>query len=221
MARIMTLDSERRNDQPNGGMKGAQATAAELTAYLEKRDLTVEELVASAESFLAALAPTQARFEVTERPDVRTIRYYTKQRLLPRPVSYEGGRARYAGTHLIRLLLIKKLQAEQQTLRSIAEVLENVTDDDMLKKLLPQREPASASRFACRAYDSPPAPASIRLERIPLIHGGTLDVPSDVLTSAPRRRELAQRLEELARTLRSQKSASGHNGYETGRGNGG
>ena len=68
-----------------------------LADWLGRQDLTLEELVEAASSLLPAIAPRQTRYKVTERPDARTIRYYITQNLLPRPVDYEGGRARYTG----------------------------------------------------------------------------------------------------------------------------
>ena len=80
-----------------------------LRPYLSRDDLTIEDLVEVADGLLRELAPKQSRYKVTERPDARTIRYYITQKLLPRPESYEGGRARYSGQHVARLLMIKKL----------------------------------------------------------------------------------------------------------------
>ena len=57
----------------------------------------MEELVDAADGIVAELAPRQTRYKVTERPDARTIRYYVTQGLLPKPLGYDGGRARYGG----------------------------------------------------------------------------------------------------------------------------
>ena len=158
----------------------------------------MEELVTSAHRLLAELVPKQSRYKVTERPDARTIRYYVNENLLPRPESYEGGRARYSGAHLIRLLLIKKLQAEHNSLRRIASVLEGATDQQVLRELLPNVRvelPALAGRPSKQT-------PSRSLERFPLVHGGSVDVPSDVVRDPVRRRELAESLEALGRQLR-------------------
>ena len=111
-----------------------EAIEERLRPYLRRDDLTLEELVEVADGLLRELAPKQSRYKVTERPDGRTIRYYITQKLLPRPESYEGGRARYSGQHLTRLLLIKKLQAEHHTLQRIAGVLETASDEDVLRE---------------------------------------------------------------------------------------
>ena len=114
-----------------------------LTSTLERNDLTIEELVERADGLLDVLAPKQTRYKVTDRPDVRTIRYYTSASLLPKPVSYEGGRARYSGGHLIRVLLIKKLQAQHHSLAQIARVLRGASNEEVLEALFPASAPVA------------------------------------------------------------------------------
>jgi DNA-binding transcriptional MerR regulator len=175
-----------------------RAKDRELKGYLDREDMTMEELIAVAHGLLGELVPKQSRYKVTERPDARTIRYYINEHLLPRPESYEGGRARYSGSHLIRLLLIKKLQAEHHSLRRIANVLEGATDLEVLRELLP-----AGSALPSVVSAKPPMPTeSQSMLRFPLAHGGSVDVPADVARDPVRRRELAERLETLARKLR-------------------
>lgn len=193
------------------------STRRELLASLERDDLTVEELASRAEDLLRELAPRQTRYKVRERPDVRTIRYYTAQSLLPKPVSYEGGRARYAGSHLLRLLLIKKLQAEHHTLKHIARVLRDADDQDVLRALVgdapagrprPAPVPAAPAREPA-AVDAGPgagvpagAGAGTPMRRFVLALGASVDVPEAVLADPAQRRELVTALETLARGLR-------------------
>src|SRR5688572_8227167 len=101
-----------------------------LHKLLERNDMTMEELVDAADGLVTKLAPRQTRYKVTERPNARTVRYYVTQGLLPKPLGYDGGRARYGATHLLRLLFVKKLQAEHHTLTRIASVLEGRTDEE-------------------------------------------------------------------------------------------
>ncbi|WP_428267677.1 MerR family transcriptional regulator [Haliangium sp.] len=131
---------------------------AALAAALERDDLTIDELVGETDRFLRALAPAQSRYKVRDRPDVRTIRYYTSQSLLPKPTGYRGGRARYTGSHLLRLLYIKKLQAEHHTLQQIARRLARADDQAVLAALQAGLGPASGAVAR-------PAPApSVRTE---------------------------------------------------------
>jgi DNA-binding transcriptional MerR regulator len=195
----------------------------ELQSQLKREDLTMEELVARAHQLLAELAPKQSRYKVTERPDARTIRYYINENLLPKPLSYEGGRARYSGSHLVRLLLIKKLQAEHHSLRKIASMLEGATDQQVLRQLLPEAVAPSLLAAAPPVQEkrSPKEPASESLERFPLLHGGSVDVPKQVLRDPARRMELIKSLEELSRRLRNTEGDTDKNeeaGHETDRG---
>lgn len=59
----------------------------------------------------------------------RTIHFYVKQRLIPRPKGRAGG-ARYSNVHVFRLRLIKHLQPTQLKLTGIKQYLDS----------LPQRE---------------------------------------------------------------------------------
>jgi len=173
-----------------------------LAKWLSRRDMTLEELVETADSMVRELAPKQTRYKVTERPDARTIRYYVTLGLLPKPVGYEGGRARYAGSHLLRLLLVKRMQAEHYTLARIARILERADDAAVLKLLDVPGDPATVN-----PVETPPMPAAApagpaRARRIELAPGGALELPPDVLGDATARRKLAESLETLAAWLR-------------------
>lgn len=124
------------------------ATEQRLRDLMHRRDLTVEELAEETSRWLPSVAPRQTRYKVRARPDVRTIRYYVSQKLLPKPYAYEGGRARYGGTHVLRLLKIKQLQAEHLPLKRIKQSLSEQTDDALLASLAPPDEPMSTSAFA-------------------------------------------------------------------------
>lgn len=176
--------------------------AAQLREDLARNDLTMEQLVDEAHRLLTILAPRQTRYKVRERPDVRTIRYYISQGLLPKPLSYEGGRARYSGGHLLRLLLIKKMQAEHHTLQRAGEVLATLGDLEVLEALLPDAPRAAA---AAGALPVPPAAEGGReisnLRRIPLGSGANLDIPESLFQDPRRRQALAEDLKALARFL--------------------
>lgn len=187
-------------------MRQRQAASSQLESYLDREDLTLDELAETSNQLLQELAPRQSRYKVTERPDARTIRYYVTQKLLPKPVSYEGGRARYSGKHLARLLLIKKLQAEHHTLERIGHILGSATDEDVLRELFPaakRRRPAPMKRVRPELLVSAaPAEAPETIQRHPLGQGASLDLPERVLKTPRLRAELADQLESLARSLR-------------------
>jgi DNA-binding transcriptional MerR regulator len=181
--------------------------ASDLDPWRSRDDLTLDELVDAADKLLKVVAPKQTRYAVAERPDVRTIRYYTTRGLLPKPLSYDGGRARYGFAHLARLVAIKRMQAEHLTLEQIARALEGRSDDDVLPLLAPAPAPALAT-----VPLPEPAPARITEARaavaaaadlvLELSPGGRLVVTADVVKDAAGRARLAENLEALARMLR-------------------
>ncbi len=163
----------------------------------DRTDLTLEELVADAARLLRTLVPTQTSYRVTETPDARTIRYYVTQRLLPGPLSYDGGRARYGPSHLLRLLWIKKLQSEHFTLRQIRERLADTNDGDLRTRLWPDTTDAA---------NAPPAEAtapttSALISRFTLDGGGNVDLPTARLDSPQARAAVAHALQHLAQHL--------------------
>ena len=76
--------------------------------------------------------PGDARYTLTELSSVagvtpRTVRYYLTQGLLP-SVGVSGPGAKYDETHLARLRLIRRLQAEHQPLAEIRRRLDTLDD---------------------------------------------------------------------------------------------
>ena len=174
--------------------------AEELREQLACDDLTMEQLVDGANRLLTVLAPRQTRYKVRERPDVRTIRYYINQGLLPKPLSYEGGRARYSGSHLLRLLLIKKMQAEHNTLQRAGEVLATLGDLEVLEALLPA-EPMTPAAAASSAAVVEPDRNIAALRRIALQCGASLDIPETLFQDPRGRQALADDLIAVSRFL--------------------
>lgn len=164
-----------------------------LSELLTRDDLTLDELTEHAHTLLAKLAPEQTRYKVAARPDARTVRYYVSQGLLAKPQSYAGGRARYSGGHLLRLLYIKKQQAEHQSLRRIAELLRGATDASLREALWPDGSGAPISIAAVAGAE--------RIQRFALPGQAHLDVPDKSLGEPDTRRALAAKLEDLARRL--------------------
>lgn|GEM_PF-1592762 len=196
---------------------------ADLAPYTDRADLSLDELVDAAESLLLAVAPVQQRYKVTAKPDVRTIRYYTSQGLLPKPLSYDGGRARYGLVHLLRLLFIKKRQAEHHTLKRIKTELAETTDADLRAELVDVErvaEPAIAEPTV--VDDTNPTPDSKHWQArqtltlsLPADNGvdgaprtmASLNVEAAVLSDPQQRERLAQHLEVLAAQLRAGEQA--------------
>ncbi|HHO51641.1 MAG TPA: MerR family transcriptional regulator [Deltaproteobacteria bacterium] len=179
---------------------------AELEPWLARDDLTLDELVAASAELLAHIAPIQSRYRVRARPDVRTIRYYTSQGLLPRPLGYEGGRARYGSPHLLRLLLIKQMQAEHLTLARIRSVLADESDSSILGRLTAGAAPVAGPR----PTDQPGASCGeqLQLRSIQQLsiegHGrllARLEIPAEILSDASLLGSLAEELVRIAGQL--------------------
>jgi DNA-binding transcriptional MerR regulator len=184
----------------------------QLERELVREDLTGDELVCRAESLLDVLAPEQTRYKVSERPDVRTIRYYISRSLLPKPFGYEGGRARYGGTHLVRLLFIKRLQAAHYTLQQIQNILEQTDDQALIRQLAADALSGGALRPTNGAdLPSPPDPAmgGTAIRRMSLAGRATLDIPRATLVDPDERHALADALERVADQLRNSPHAGG------------
>jgi DNA-binding transcriptional MerR regulator len=162
--------------------------SAKLKQVLARDDLTLEELVDISSTLLDAVAPNQTRYRVNARPDARTIRYYITQGLLPRANGYVAGRAQYTGRHVLRLLMIKKMQAAHHTLRRIGSVLSAASDEDVLAELGLSKQP------------TPIKPAAA-IERLELAPDSVVEVPEHVLRNVDERRQLARNLVALARWL--------------------
>jgi len=68
---------------------------------------------------------------VSQVLSARTIRYYTSLGLVDRPISYDGGVAKYGPRHLLQLLAIKILQAEYLPLPEIQKQLFGRTEQEL------------------------------------------------------------------------------------------
>jgi DNA-binding transcriptional MerR regulator len=84
---------------------------------------TLTELAELTADALAAGGTGQANGRVRERPDPRTIRWYTTLGLVGRPSGMRGKIALYDRRHLLQLVAIKRLQAEGLTLAEIQRKL--------------------------------------------------------------------------------------------------
>jgi len=184
-----------------------------IAPWLAREDISLGDLVGAADELLRTVAPTQKRYKVQARPDVRTIRYYQSQGLLPKPVGYARGRAQYGGTHLIRLLLVKKLQADHLPLRKIKALLQEATDEQVLEALADEGAPTAPKRalkpIPRHRFAAPPASPAVTVPTVcPTtmlqldlardgVSLGRLEVSPASLKDPALRRALAARLGEV------------------------
>jgi DNA-binding transcriptional MerR regulator len=97
----------------------------------------------------------------------RTIHFYVKQRLIPRPKGRAGG-ARYSNIHVFRLRLIKHLQPTQIKLTGIKQYLDSLSQRD-LETQFEKLEREAIERLRSKSSHSEktkPAPVQDLLSRL-------------------------------------------------------
>jgi DNA-binding transcriptional MerR regulator len=89
---------------------------------------------------------------VSQTLSARTIRYYTSLGLVDRPLSYDGGIAKYGPRHLLQLLAIKILQSEYLPLPEIQKQLFGRSEDELreIVEAASRREESAEVRPAAR-----------------------------------------------------------------------
>jgi DNA-binding transcriptional MerR regulator len=84
----------------------------------------IDELIEVVDAALEAVDyDGAASGRVREKPDKRTIRYYTTLGLLDRPVEFRGRSAYYGRRHVLQLTAIKRMQGKGMTLVQVQEAL--------------------------------------------------------------------------------------------------
>jgi len=141
---------------------------------------TIQELEALAHRALEGAAePGDAR--VRDRPDLRTIRYYTTLGLVDRPSEMRGRTALYSERHLRQLVAIKRLQRAGHSLADVQTRLAAI-DDRALARIArvpvelareggvpPVPQAARARRFWAEPPGEPPAPVEAAPAPLPTL----------------------------------------------------
>lgn len=109
-------------------------TAASSLLHLPEPGVTVDELAHRANVILSMADLALADGRTASRIDTRTVRFYQTLGLIPKP-EYEGRRALYSTTHLLRLIAAKQLQAEGYSLAQIQASLPARPDKQLLKAI--------------------------------------------------------------------------------------
>lgn len=120
---------------------------------------------------------SQTRYKVTEIPTARTVRFYTANGLVDKPLGRDGATALYGYRHILQILAIKCLQSQYLPLVKIRSLVENVSNRD-LELLIPEITAVSAAhrgiiREDRHIVDNPSIP-----QRQPVENAG---VPADSL----------------------------------------
>jgi DNA-binding transcriptional MerR regulator len=157
---------------------------------------TLEQLSERVAAALAVGYSGQSNGRVSELPNARTIRYYTTLGLLDRAAWWRGRTALYSLRHLLQLVAIKRLQADNLSLAEIQARLVGLTDAALRKVAeLPADfdlgTPATDNAVSAAASEddrrterfwtaavAPARPAAAPLIGVPLDDGVTLLVES-------------------------------------------
>ncbi len=150
---------------------------------------TLDELVAVVAARLEAEGVAPDNGQVSSRPDVRTMRYYTTLGLLDRPVARRGRVALYGQHHLAQAVAVKRLQAAGWTLAEVqrqlfgmpTSALQRVGTDEVppVSRAAPDSPVASADlpRRQTAFWAEPPAPGAA-LVGVHLPEGAVLLLPA-------------------------------------------
>jgi hypothetical protein len=109
---------------------------------------TLAELADASAIALNALGVSARNGQVRERPDARTIRYYSALGLVDAPAEMTGRTARYTGRHLLQVLAVKAMQADGASLADVQGSLVGATTAELRRAIGPGLPAALAAAAA-------------------------------------------------------------------------
>jgi DNA-binding transcriptional MerR regulator len=116
-----------------------------------KKYVGVAEFSAQVAIILEKSNTYQEKGTVTELPDERTIRFYITENLIPPSTEKKGTASVFGYEHLLALLAIKKLQAQNLPIKKIREILVGKTISE-LEKLLGIDAPKTSAKNEAQQY---------------------------------------------------------------------
>lgn len=122
--------------------------------YRGESSFTMSQFLAIIREQLPQVAPSQTKYRVTEIPSERTIRFYTANKLVDKPMAREGVHVRYGYRHLLQVLAIKYLQSQYLPLVKVRSLVENISNRD-LELLIPEISPVTAAHRGIAREDRP------------------------------------------------------------------
>jgi DNA-binding transcriptional MerR regulator len=96
-----------------------------------ERRYTIAELADASAEALDALGIAARNGQVRDRPDTRTIRYYSSLGLVDRPADMTGRTAWYGDRHLLQVLAVKALQARGASLAEVQRALVGASEAEL------------------------------------------------------------------------------------------
>jgi DNA-binding transcriptional MerR regulator len=112
--------------------------------YRGETSFTLQKLVEILKEQLPHVAPLQTKYRVSDIPTERTVRYYTTNFLVDKPLARDGVNALYGYRHLLQILAIKYLQSQYLPLVKVRSLIKNA-DNRELELLIPAFASAPAS----------------------------------------------------------------------------
>src|SRR5215469_4828835 len=107
-------------------------------SYMDNgRRYTIAELADASAAALDALGVAAVNGQVRDRPDVRTIRYYSTLGLIDPPLEMTGRTARYGSRHLLQVLAVKAAQARGASLADVQRTLVGASEEELARAIGP------------------------------------------------------------------------------------
>jgi hypothetical protein len=119
------------------------------------RRYTLAGLADASAAALDALGVEARNGQVRDRPDIRTIRYYSTLGLIDRPAERSGRTALYGDRHLLQVLAVKALQARGASLANVQRSLVGASDAELRGAVGPGLPAALAAAAEASAAEAP------------------------------------------------------------------
>jgi DNA-binding transcriptional MerR regulator len=134
-----------------------------------ERRYTIAELADASATALDALGIAAPNGQVRDRPDVRTIRYYSTLGLIDPPLEMTGRTALYGSRHLMQVLAVKAAQARGASLADVQRTLVGASEEELRRAIGPGLPgPLAVTPTAPTPVDGDgPPPASHMFWRVP------------------------------------------------------
>lgn len=120
------------------------ASVRSFHRYRGESSFTKPQFLAILREQLQQVSPSQTKYRVTVFPNERTIRFYTANNLVDKPIAAAGAHPRYGYRHLLQVLAIKYLQSQYLPLVKIRSLVENISNRD-LEILIPEIAPVTSA----------------------------------------------------------------------------
>lgn len=112
--------------------------------YRGEASFTLPRLIEIVREQIPLVVSAQTKYKVTQVPTERTMRFYTANGLVDKPLRREGVHALYGYRHLLQVLAVKHLQSHYLPLVKVRSLVENISNRD-LEQMIPDIAPATAA----------------------------------------------------------------------------